>query len=108
MTTHGIAFYFVVSIPLVFSQDYPRPLGDKRQPCFVQRPTRMEISMAPELHAVSYQDVDDGLAVVEILIQVKDKIVKLQLLGFPSGLPLQFVSLRGHIPWLVREPILVH
>jgi len=30
MTTQSIALYFVVAIPLVFSQDYPCPLGDKR------------------------------------------------------------------------------
>jgi hypothetical protein len=51
-------------------------------------------------------DVMEGfknrLAVVEILIQVKDEIVKLQLFGFPSGLPLRCAFLRGHIPWLVR------
>ena len=108
MTTQGIALYFVVSVPLVLSQDYPRPLGDKGQPDFIQRPTPMEISMSPKLHGACHQAPYDGLAVVEILIQVKDEIVKLQLLGFPSGLPLQSVALRGHIPWLAREPILVH
>ncbi len=54
MTTHSIALYFVVSIPLVFGQDNPCPLCDKRQPYFVQRSTWVKISMALELHTSSH------------------------------------------------------
>ena len=63
------------------------------------------VSVSLVLDTIAQQGIEDRLAVVEVLIQVEDEIVKLQLLGFPSGLPLQSAFLRGHIPWLVRVQI---
>jgi hypothetical protein len=66
------------------------------------------VSVATMLDLTGHQDFEDGLTVVEILIQIEDEIIKLQLLGFPSGLPLRFASLRGHIPWQDRVQIREH
>ena len=102
MTPYGIALNLVITISFVFCQNNPRALRYEREPIFIGCPTGEEISVTSMLNARCHQGFDYGLAVVQILIQVKDEIVKPQLLGFPSGLPLRFAFLRGHIPWLVR------
>jgi len=98
MPPDSVAFYLVVAISFVFRKNNPSPLGDKRKPTFIWGPAGKVLSVASILHAVDYQGVNDGLAVVQIFIRVQDEIVKLQLLGFPSGLPLRSAFLRGHIP----------
>src|SRR5437868_14401030 len=102
MTPHGVALNLVITISFVLGENNPSPLRHERQPVLIRRATGKEIAVTPVLNAPCYQGFDDGLAVVQILIQMKDEIVKPQLLGFPSGLPLRFAFLRGHIPWLVR------
>lgn len=98
VSSKGIAFNLVVPIPFVLSENNPGSLRDQRKPSFIRRSRSKKVSVASILYAVGYQGFDDGLAVVQILIQVEDEIVKLQLLGFPSGLPLRSALLRGHIP----------
>ena len=102
MAAQGLSLDFVVTVSLVFREHYPRPFCNIREPLFVTGTTREKITVTPVLYTAVQQCVEDWLAVVKILIQVKNEIVKLQLLGFPSGLPLQSAFLRGHIPWLVR------
>lgn len=64
--------------------------------------------MSVVLDAVGGQSFENGLTVVEVFIQIEDEILKLQLLWFPTGLPLRFASFRGHIPWLNRAQTLAH
>jgi len=105
MTPQGLSLYFVVTVSLIFGEDDPCPFCDVREPLFVTSATREEVPVTAVLHTTRQQYVEDWLAVVEIFIQIKNEIVKLQLLGFPSGLPLRSAFLRGHIPWLVRVQI---
>lgn len=102
MATQGVSLDFVVTVSLVLREDHPCPFCNVREPLFVTSATREKIPVTLVLYTAVQQYVEDRLAVVEVLIQVKNEIVKLQLLGFPSGLPLQLAFLRGHIPWLVR------
>jgi len=100
VSSQGLSFYFVIPVSLVLREDNPRSFGDKLQPLFVRRTAREVIAMAMMLDTAGYQDVEDRLAIIEVFIQIKDEIVKLQLrLGFPSGLPLRSALVRGHIPW---------
>ncbi len=98
MSPDSFTLYLVVAIPFVFCKNDPSALCDERKPILIWCSTRKVIAVASVLNAVGYQGFNDGLAVVQIFIQVQDEIVKLQLLGFPSGLPLRSAFLRGHIP----------
>ena len=102
MAPQGDTFYFVVAVSFVLCKYDPSPLCDKLKPNFIWGATCEMISVPLVLDTITQQDIEDRLAVVEVLIQIEDEVVKLQLLGFPSGLPLQPAFLRGHIPWLVR------
>lgn len=104
MTSQRDAFNFVVTVSFVLGKDNPRSLCDKLQPQFIRGATFKMVSVALMVNTIAQESIEYGLAVVEVLIQVEDEIVKLQLLGFPSGLPLRSAFLRGHIPWLVRAP----
>ncbi len=102
MSSYGIAFDLVITIPFILCKNDPSAVCNKGKPYLICCSAREGISVAPVLNVVDDQGLEDRLAVVQILIQVEDEIVKLQLLGFPSGLPLRSAFLRGHIPWLVR------
>lgn len=108
MTPERVPLDVIVTIPFVLGENNPSPLRDELKPLFVGCTTSEEVPVALMLYLVAEQAVKDRLTVVEIFIQVKDEIIKLQLLGFPSGLPLRSAFLRGHIPWLVRVPTRVH
>lgn len=102
MPSKGVPLYIVVTISFVFGEDNPSPFCNELKPNFICRTPLKEIPVPFVLDLVAEQAVEYRLTVVEIFIQVKNEIIKLQLLGFPSGLPLRSAFLRGHIPWLVR------
>ncbi len=91
MVSTVVLFPLIESISLIFSQNGPRALSNISQPNFV-RCSRLKIrTMSLESNAHFVQRVQDRFAVMQILVKIKNEIVKLQLLGFPSELPLQFV-----------------
>lgn len=84
-SANRFALKIVIPVPLILREYYPRPLGNKRQPDLVVLATTEVASMTLELDVANRQGVHDRLAVVEVLIQVQDEIIKLQLLWFPIG-----------------------
>ncbi len=102
MPSQSDAFYLVVAVSFVLCENNPGSFCYILKPNFIWRAAREVVPLALVLDTITQQDIENRLAVVEVLIQVKDEIVKLQLLGFPSELPLRSAFLRGHIPWLVR------
>jgi hypothetical protein len=108
VSAESVALDLVISISFVFGEYCPRALRHKLQPDFVGRTPLEVIAVAMILNVVGRERFENGLAVVEILVQIEDEILKLQLLWFPNGLPLRFAPFRGHIPWLGRAPTLGH
>jgi len=85
MTPDSNSLEVVIAIPFILGENDPPPIGNLRQPRFiVLTPLEMRL-MALKTDTVERQNVQYWLAVLQILIQKKDEIIKLQLLLFPSG-----------------------
>jgi len=85
MTPDSNSLEVVIAIPLVFGENDPPPIGNLRQPQLVVLASAEMRLMTLKTDAVERQSVQYRFAVLQILIQEKDEIIKLQLLLFPSG-----------------------
>jgi hypothetical protein len=75
----------VIAIPLVLREHDPRSLGSKSKPSLISSATLKVIAVAHKSYIAIRQGFHDWFAVVQVLIQEEDEIVKLQLLWFPIG-----------------------
>ena len=85
MTPNRHSLEIVVTIPLIFREDNPTPIRNLGQPHFVVFPSLEVRFMALKTNVIERQSIRYRLAVLQILIQEEDEIIKLQLLLFPSG-----------------------
>ena len=85
MTPDRHPLEIVVAISLIFGEDNPTPIRNLGQPHLVVF-SPLEVGfMALKTNIVGRQSIQYRLAVLQILIQEEDEIIKLQLLLFPSG-----------------------
>ena len=64
MSPNRIAFYFIVAIPLVFSENDPSSLSNVWQPSLIRYSAAKVLAVTSVLNAVGLQGLKDGLAVV--------------------------------------------
>ena len=69
----------------VFGENSPAAGPNRRQPDFIQGARSKVVSVALKAHIMRNQGVHYRLAIVKILVEIEDEIVKPQLLWFPSG-----------------------
>ena len=91
MSPHGSLFQLIKSNALVFGQQNPTMLANKRQPVRILGSRREVLTVAFVLYTVLQKNVDDWFAVVKILVEVQNEVFRQRQLPLsaPSGLLLR-------------------
>jgi hypothetical protein len=91
MLQYGGFFQFIEADALVFRDQYPALLADKRQPNRVFRAGRKMLTVAFVLDAMLDESVENRFAVVKIFVEIKNEVFRQRQRpsSAPSGLLLR-------------------
>lgn len=107
MSNNGVLLQVIEANALVFGEEYPAFLSDKGQPHRIFGPGGKMLAVALVGNAVVHQRLQNGFAVVKILVEVQNEVFRRRWLpcAAPNGLLLRSVWARRHIQKRDQEPI---